>query len=423
MKKLSLLSLFLVAFALVLAGCGSGDDKKSTTKATTKKVDADDDGNGLIDISTIAQLKNIKNNLDGTSYKTSATGEGDASGCPEIGTGTAKKATCKGYELDNDIAFTGDTSNFASIVGFTGIFDGGNKEITGLVIGGDSVNTGFFADSSGTIKNLSIVGATVSSTSTAANSTVGVLVGNNTGTVENSSATATTAVGSVTGNASSLGGLVGYNGNGGTIQNSFASVSVTGGAAANSVGGLVGKNTSGTIQNTFATGNVVGGAGVDQIGGLLGELVSGTVTNSFSFLGTVDGGAGDDLVSLFIGKVAASDVTVTGNYFDSTTDKLVADSTGTDVSLAFTGVNGAIGKSGTELKAVAAGGDELADASVTVATATEFVNGTGFKALNWDFTADKYLSLKSFKVNASNAQIAGDLLCNQPTDFVQCTTN
>ena len=341
MRKLSLLSLFLVAFALVLAGCGSSDDKKSTTKATTKKADAN--SNGLIDIKTVAQLKNIKYSLDGTSYKTSATGtgEGDASGCPETGTGTAKKATCKGYELTSDIAFTGDTGNFAPIVGFTGIFDGGNKEITGLIIlGGDSVNTGFFADSSGTIRNLSIVGAAVSSTSTVADSTVGVLVGYNTGTVENSSATATTAttpVGSVTGNASSLGGLVGYNG--GTVQNSFASVIVTGGAAANSVGGLVGKNTSGTIQNTFATGNVVGGAEVDQIGGLLGDLVSGTVTNSFSFLGTVDGGAGNDLVGLFIGKVAASGVTVTGNYFDGTADKLVADSTGTDVPLALTGVN------------------------------------------------------------------------------------
>ena len=49
-------------------------------------------------------------------------------------------------------------------------------------------------------------------------------------------------------------------------------------------------------------------------------------------------------------------------------------------------------------------------------------NLTGWNAFNWEFQAGFYPTLKSYKVDSSNAQIAGTLLCGQlpEADFVQC---
>ena len=50
-------------------------------------VDADDDGNGLIEIYNLMDLHNMRHNLAGTSYKTGADAAGDSSGCPLQGGG------------------------------------------------------------------------------------------------------------------------------------------------------------------------------------------------------------------------------------------------------------------------------------------------------------------------------------------------
>ena len=57
----------------------------------------DTDGDGLINITNQAQFLNMKYNLAGTSYKTSAADSGVSVGCPVSG--------CFGYELDNEIKF------------------------------------------------------------------------------------------------------------------------------------------------------------------------------------------------------------------------------------------------------------------------------------------------------------------------------
>ena len=62
-----------------------------------------------------------------------------------------------------------------------------------------------------------------------------------------------------------------------------------------------------------------------------------------------------------------------------------------------------------------ADGDEAADAT---ATADKFPLGDGLDTNNFQFAADKYPSLRSYKEEA-NAQVEGDLLPNQPTDFIQ----
>ena len=50
-------------------------------------------------------------------------------------------------------------------------------------------------------------------------------------------------------------------------------------------------------------------------------------------------------------------------------------------------------------------------------------NLAGWNAFNWEFQAGFYPTLKSYKVDSSDAQIAGTLLCGQlpEADFVQCT--
>ena len=65
----------------------------------------DADGDGLIEISTLEQLNNIRYNLLGTSYKTSENDDGFSSGCPTLG--------CNGYELTKSLDFA-DGASYAS---------------------------------------------------------------------------------------------------------------------------------------------------------------------------------------------------------------------------------------------------------------------------------------------------------------------
>ncbi|MCX8513544.1 MAG: hypothetical protein ORN26_00540 [Candidatus Pacebacteria bacterium] len=97
--NLSLLTLLVFAIFISVSDAASGD--------------VDSDGDGLIEISTIEQLNNIRYNLSGSSYKTSAADSGLSSGCPitsitringSSGTG------CYGYELTKSIDFNSPSS-------------------------------------------------------------------------------------------------------------------------------------------------------------------------------------------------------------------------------------------------------------------------------------------------------------------------
>ena len=77
-------------------------------------------------------------------------------------------------------------------------------------------------------------------------------------------------------NFSSSGGLVGWNGVGGSISNSYASGSVTSGSGSR-VGGLVGWN-AGRIRNSYATGDVTG----FYVGGLVGNNNTASISNSYA---------------------------------------------------------------------------------------------------------------------------------------------
>ena len=181
--------------------------------------------------------------------------------------------------------------------GFTGVFAGLGNTISNLMVNTGSYNyAGLFGVSSGTIRDIGMVGGAVSGgqyagglvgwngsggtisnsyATGAVNSTnkyIGGLVGENDGTITNAYAT-----GAVSG-IFDVGGLVGYN-YGGAISNAYATGAVNGDGE---VGGLVGEIWDGTIDNTYATGAASGWSGSGDVGGLVGFNGFGTISNAYA---------------------------------------------------------------------------------------------------------------------------------------------
>ncbi len=187
---------------------------------------------------------------------------------------------------------------------FAGTFDGLGHTVSSLTINLTTPDVGLFGatGSGAVIRNVGLVGGSVTG-----GAGTGALVGNNgigtsisnsyssgsvnggagTGGLVGSSTTSpisnSYSTSSVTGDAGT-GGLVGSN-TSGAISTSFATGDVSGAAGA---GGLIGSNTSGPISTSFATGSVSGAAGT---GGLIGSNTSGAIDNSYA-TGDVDGGTG-----------------------------------------------------------------------------------------------------------------------------------
>lgn len=151
---------------------------------------------------------------------------------------------------------------------FTGSLDGDSFVITGLFIdrGGEDF-VGLFG--SGTeLRNIALEQVAITG-----DDYVGGLVGWNGGQVQNSYVT-----GSVSGSRS-VGGLIGYNG--GDIINSYTTGSIAG---AGSTGGLTGSN-SDSITNSYSTASV--NVNVSNAGGLVGEN-NGEIYDSYA-TGDVNG--------------------------------------------------------------------------------------------------------------------------------------
>ncbi|WP_413208175.1 beta strand repeat-containing protein [Rhodospirillum sp. A1_3_36] len=173
---------------------------------------------------------------------------------------------------------------------FTGTFAGLGHTITDLTIENTAATTiywGLFGVNKGTIRDIGLVGGSVTATGSSQIG-AGGLAGLNYGTITNATAT---GAGAVTANSAAsytgayAGGLVGYNS--GTITNATATGAVTANSSASYTGayagGLVGYN-SDTITNATATGAVTAKttsatSGNAQAGGLVG-FNSGTITNA-----------------------------------------------------------------------------------------------------------------------------------------------
>ena len=308
--------------------------------------DYDLDGDGLIEISSLAQLDAVRHDLDGNGDATHAdyvaafpdriTTSGARMGCPS--------GTCAGYELIADLDFDTDgdgatyTGSGASAAGdpgdayynggsgwaqigadtsgnrFTSTFKGNGHLISNLFIrrtGADDV--GLFGAISGRVESVGLKNAYVY-----ADNYVGGLVGTSRGTV-----VASWSGGAIRGTRY-VGGLVGYTLNGSitaSYSRASAHASRTSGGAL--VGGLTGRTDSSSVTASYSTGAISAGTTSD-VAGLTNLLSASNVDNSYWDTTTSDisaatggGGAGHDTATLqaptgYTGIYAAWNVDVDG---------------------------------------------------------------------------------------------------------------
>ena len=284
------------------------------------QTDADRDGDGLIEIDSLLMLHNMRHNLTGTSYKTSASSAGDDSGCP---TNTG----CIGYELTQDLDFdvngdgstwsgnaedgftldSGDTeANYFPVADggwepignganpFAAVFDGNTHTISNLAIRRDQTFVGLFGrtDLGAAIRNLGLVDNLADYTGS---SNRDIFIGGLVGYQYLGSITASYATGDADGgdgHSDYVGGLVGRSL--GSITASYATGDADGGDGDyDEVGGLVGFQVRGSITASYAAGDADGGDGDhDEVGGLVGYQNQGSITASYA-TGDADGGDGD----------------------------------------------------------------------------------------------------------------------------------
>ena len=281
-------------------------------------TDYDTDEDGLIEISTLAQLNAVRWDLDGNgsvsagntaNYSGASGAFASAStgmGCPTGG--------CTGYELTQDLDFDtdGDGSTHTSGTSdsddtyhnsgsgwdplgpsstpsdgthFNATFDGNGHSIHNLYVNRNRNYGGLFAvlRGSAVVRSLGLPNAYVDISQ---QGSAAPLAGSSWGRVE-----ASWASGSVAGNTN-VGGLVGSTAAGSVIVASYSKAQAQCGAG--SAGGLVGGN-GGTIVASYATGAITGSCAATNKHGLAGY--TGTAASSHwdretSGVTTSDQGAG-----------------------------------------------------------------------------------------------------------------------------------
>lgn len=211
------------------------------------------------------------------------------------------------YALMGDINAS-DVEDYVAIgtgneIGFTGTFDGRGNRIIGLNVSGDDAgifstvgtntvnnNDGTTTTYTGTVKDVNIYSGTFTGTTTA-----GAVAGENNGRIEGIVTFGNTVtVTGDNGNASNVGGIVGVNNSGGTVDDVESTGSVIAGSSSAVAGGLVGKNNGG-LANSFSDSAVTVATGVTldkdttALGGVVG-INNGNVQYVDS-LGVTNGGA------------------------------------------------------------------------------------------------------------------------------------
>ena len=289
-----------------------------TVTNTTPDYDTDDDG--LIDITTLAQLDAMRHDSNGNGIPGTAGAGAYAAAFPgatRVVCGTTGE--CQGYELRADLDF--DTNGDGQVdaadaywnngAGWDPIdllnttFEGNGHTISHLLINRPSYyRAALIRTFLSVIRNIGLINVQVSG-----QNEVGGLVGFNLGTI-----TASYATGRVSGQHR-VGGLVGQNFLG-TITTSYATGRVSG---SSHVGGLVGDNL-GTITASYATGRV---SGQQIVGGLVGRnQPDDNITASYA-TGRVSGS------SQVGGLVGLNAGTVTHSYWDTTTSGYTTSAGGT----------------------------------------------------------------------------------------------
>ena len=334
-----------------------------TMTATSANLPIDADGDGLVDITSLERLNNIRYNLDlGDGRYKSSTADGG------VQCGTTQDVPCTGYELIISLDFANPnhyesgalnaawrpnsmannsgtilpqtmadtgTNNGWEPIGtnsnaFNSRLEGNGHTISNLYIR-RSGDVGLFGGtgSASVIRSVGVAAVQLYG-SGAADADIGALAGGSRGIIVASYASGAIAG---SGNNNTLGGLVGTSrgGSSATVA-SYAAVSIShsGGHSNNIIGGLIGFADIGSfviiasytnavidgngdigglfgqghgdaiIRATYAGGMLRGGSGADIIGGLVALGSNVTVVASYA-TATVDGGEGSDTVGAFGG--------------------------------------------------------------------------------------------------------------------------
>ncbi len=310
-------------------------------EAQTPPAHYDTDGDGLIEIDSLAQLNAVRWDLDDNGAADNASNDADYSAAfpvAEDGSVCPAETECAGYELTANLDFdenrdgeitAADSAYWNNGAGWLPIgrqgvtalndgstsprdarlfhvtFDGNGHTIANLFADRSTKNTqGLFSvlGNGAEVRNLGLPGVDVT-----ADRYAGGLAG---WSQVETSITAAWATGKVVGTYDT-GGLIGETF--GSATRCWAAVDVTGGLH---VGGLVGENEiSGTITDSYSTGKVVGQY---DVGGLVGFNASefggerkGVIIRSYA-TGSV---SGDEDVG---GLVGANDGTIRSSYAMST---------------------------------------------------------------------------------------------------------
>ena len=356
------------------------------TPAPAAKVDYDTDDDGLIEISSLAQLDVMRHDLDGDGV--SAHGD-HAAAFPNAMVEMGCFGVCAGYELTADLDF--DTNgNGRSDAGdrywnegegwlpigdpetdfrFNTTFDGGGHTIANLYIRWpEGSHLGLFraAGEDAEIRNLRLTGVRVSG-----KDWVGGLVGSSDGSISGVSVAGQVAgvggigglagysSGSVSGSHSTaringvgdrVGGLVGSNG--GSIADSYATGDVAGGGNTGGLVGITGSNRDGSISGSYATGDVTGER--DNVGGLIGSSAgditashaTGEVTGDGNYVGGLAGSSNGAISSSYATGVVTGEGSYVGGLAGSS-GGAISDSHATGAVTGESGiVGGLVGSSG-----------------------------------------------------------------------------
>lgn len=224
-----------------------------------------------VEVSSGEQLKAIQNaDSDALGYNYALMGDINAS------------------DVENYVAIGTNSQN-----GFTGTFDGRGNRIIGLTVSGDNAGVFSTVGEGGVVKDVNIYSGTFTGTTTA-----GAVAGENNGRIEGIVTFGNTVtVTGDNGNASNVGGIVGVNNSGGTVDDVESTGSVIAGSSTAVAGGLVGTNDGG-LANSFSDSAVT--VKVDNqnpvtttggLGGVVGVNAEKGNVQYVDSLGVTNGGA------------------------------------------------------------------------------------------------------------------------------------
>ena len=299
---------------------------RPTPTPAAVSVDYDKDDDGLIEISSLAQLDAVRYDLDGDGV-VSADADGYAAAFLNAAAGMGCfRNRCGGYELAANLDFdtngsgdadAGDTywddrdgwERIGDIVSpFEAALEGNGRIIANLYVDrADTSGIGLFGATGedGVIRNVRLTGVRV-----AGKNGVGGLAGSNGGSISGSRVAVAVAV---AGSDIYVGGLAGFST--GAISGSHATGKATG---VSFVGGLVGSSW-GAISGSYATASAAA-ASSDPGDGGVGGLVGGGGINSITTSYAIGKVTGDRDVGGLVGR--GSDrlqEVVTGSYWDTQT--------------------------------------------------------------------------------------------------------